>query len=111
MFDDLLKERYKNSVTQLEKTKAAIEEIEKAYAVFLTKDEASTTINALVNIEKTPENIRSLFEVLVDKIIVKKRMFSLTSVFRLNVGGEPFRIVCTHSLDKFRHKNRNRHNS
>ena len=71
LFDALLKERYENSVTQLEKAKEEIEEIEKASSILLTKEQVSETINTLVKLEKTPENIRSLCDIWVDKIIVK----------------------------------------
>ncbi|SDF88482.1 recombinase family protein, partial [Sporomusa acidovorans] len=70
--DDILKERYKNSVAQLETTKEEIKKIEQSSTVFLTKEQVSETINSLTKLERTPENIRSLFEICVKKIVVKK---------------------------------------
>ncbi|GMB01042.1 serine recombinase [Pelosinus sp. IPA-1] len=81
LFDDLLKERYKNSVTQLERTKEEIAEIEQASAALLTKEQVSETINNQAQLEKTPENIRSLCEVWVDKIIVKNEEISISLRF------------------------------
>jgi len=81
LFDDLLKERYKNSVTQLENIKEEIELIERASVALLTKEQVSETINSLVELEKTPENIRSLCEILVDKILVKNKEVTITLRF------------------------------
>jgi hypothetical protein len=83
LFDDLLKERF-----QLEKAK---EEIKKSSTVLLTKEQVLETINSLTKIEKTPENIRSLCEIWVNKIIVKKRKYSSASALRLTGGGEESR--------------------
>lgn len=81
LFDDLLKERYKNSVTQLENAKEEIESIEKASVALLTKEQVSETINSLAKLEKTPENIRSLCGILVDEIIIKNEEVSITFRF------------------------------
>lgn len=84
LFDDRLKARYEDSVVKLERNKEEIETIEKASSVLLTKEQVSESISSMTKLEKTPENIRSLCEVWVDKVIIKKEEIYINLRFALD---------------------------